>query len=103
MPAQQETVRIQGGSQAQIFTGVGAHTIAGGLRAYAFTVRATGTTFAALTAQDEFQAAATAYLPTGLVGTVLNQGEYFKFGRSVVTFTLTNATDSVIMWCDRPY
>lgn len=97
-----QSQRIVGGV-AQIFTGIGAHTIAYGMRAYAFTVRTQGTIFAALTAQDEGQAAATAYVPTGLIGTALNQGEYFSFLRPVVTFTLTAATDSVTMWCDRPY
>jgi len=97
-----QTQRIVGGS-AQIFTGIGPHTIVNGLRAFAMTVRVQGTIFAALTAQDEGQAAATAYIPTGLIATVLNQGEYFAFLRPVVTFTLTAATDSVTMWCDKSY
>lgn len=93
---------IKGGVTTQIFTGVGPHTIALGMRGAAITVRVTGTIIAAITAQDPAAAAATAYVPTGWIGTVLFQGEHLVSRRPIVTITLTAATDSISVDCVNP-
>lgn len=99
--AADQSLRIIGGSGSQVVVGAAAYTVALGKRAYALTVRTTGTVIAAMTTQNPGQAAAVAYAPTWS-GIALNQGDYFVSDYPIVSITLTAATDSVTLHCDVP-
>ena len=88
---------IKGGSESQVVVGVGAYTVAGGLRAYALTVRTQGTIIAAITVQDP-DGVARAYVPTWAT-IALNQGDYFVSRSPITAITLTAAADSVTLHC----
>lgn len=102
MPNYNDNKQIVGGEESQVVVGVAAYTVTGSLRAFALTVRTQGTVIAAITIQNEGQAAAVAYVPTWL-GIALNQGDYFVSKFPIVSITLTAATDSVTLHCNRPY
>ena len=97
-----DTKQIVGGEESQVVVGNGAYTVAGGLRCFALTVRTQGTVIAAITTQNEGQAAAVAYVPTWAT-IALNQGDYFVSRFPIVSITLTAATDSVTLHCNKPY
>lgn len=93
--------RVVGGSESQVIVGVALYTVTGGMRAFAVTVRVTGTVISAIQVQDE-HGDARAYNPTWL-GIALYQGDYFVSQFPIVSMTLTAATDSVTLHCDKPY
>jgi hypothetical protein len=101
MNTQQETIRIKGGNESQTVVGVALFAVQNGLRGYAITVRVTGTIIAAIQVQDE-NGQARAYVPTWL-GIALYQGDYFVSLSPIVSITLTAATDSITIHCDKPY
>ena len=94
-----QTVRIIGGSESQVVVGVAAFPVRNRMRAYALTVRTQGTIIAAIAVTDP-NGVARAYAPTWL-GIALNQGDYFVSQFPITTITLTAATDSVTLHCDR--
>lgn len=98
-------LRIFGGNETQTFVGVGApHTIGNGLKGCAFTVRTTGTIIASVNVQERANTTPHAYpYNPGWIGIALNQGEYFVSRYPIANFTLTNATDSINVHCDKPY
>lgn len=98
----QQNSKIVGGEESQVVVGAAAYTVAGNLRCYALTVRTQGTIIAAITTQNEGQAAAVAYVPTWAT-IALNQGDYFVSRFPIVSITLTAATDSVTLHCNKPY
>ena len=93
--------RVVGGAESQVIVGVAAYTIAGNMRGYAVTCRVTGTIIAAITVQDQ-NGAVRAYVPTWL-GIALRENDYFVSQFPIVSITLTAATDSLTIHCDRPY
>lgn len=93
--------RVVGGTESQVVVGVALYAITGNMRGYAVTVRVTGTIIAAIQVQDE-RGTARAYVPTWL-GIALIAGDYFVSQFPIVSMTLTGATDSIILHCDRPY
>jgi hypothetical protein len=93
--------RVLGGSESQIVVGAVLYTVQNNLRGFALTVRTHGTTIAAIQVQDE-NGVARAYAPTWL-GVGLLAGDYLVSLFPIVSITLTNATDSVVLHCDRPY
>lgn len=96
-----QSKRIIGGAESQVIVGVAAYAVTGNMRAYALTVRTQGTVIAAITVQDD-QGIARAYAPTWL-GIALNQGDYFVSQFPITAMTLTAATDSVVLHCDRSF
>lgn len=95
-------IRILGGHETQTVTGVAAFTILRGLRGYAITVRTQGTVIASINVQEKRGDPVVAYVPTWL-GIVCNQGDYFVSYYPIVNITLTAATDSISIHCDKPY
>ena len=93
--------RVIGGSESQVVVGVAAYTVTGNMRGYAITCRITGTVIAAITVQDK-NGVARSYSPTWL-GIPLVAGESLISQFPIVSITLTAATDSIIIHCDRPY
>lgn len=96
-----KTNRIIGGAESQVVVGVAAFAVQNGMRCYALTVRATGTIISAISVQDD-DGNVRAYVPTWL-GISLNQGDYFVSLFPISAITLTAATDSVTLHCDKPY
>jgi hypothetical protein len=99
--ALQQTKRVYGGSESQVVVGAGLYTVAGNMRGYAITVRVTGTIIAAINVQDE-GGVSRPYVPT-FAGIILYAGESFVSQFPIVDITLTAATDSITLHCDRPY
>ena len=93
--------RVVGGSESQVVVGLANYVVTGNMRAYALTVRVTGTVIAAINVQDE-SGAIRAYVPTWL-GINLLAGDYFVSHFPIHDITLTAATDSITLHCDRPY
>ena len=93
--------RIVGGSESQVVVGLAAYDVQNNMRAYALTVRVTGTVITAIQVQDE-NGQARAYVPTWL-GIALIAGDYFVSQFPISQITLTAATDSVTLHCDRTY
>ena len=96
-----QTKRIIGGAESQVVVGVAAFDVQNGMRAYALTVRATGTIIDDIQVTDE-GGVARAYAPTWL-GIALNQGDYFVSQFPITQITLTAAADSVTLHCDRSF
>ena len=101
MANQDQAKRINGGAESQVVVGVAAYPVANNMRAYALTVRVTGTIIAAIQVQDE-GGVARAYVPTWL-GIALNAGEYLVPGSPITNITLTAAADSVQLHCDSSF
>lgn len=93
--------QIVGGEETQTVVGAALFNVLGGLRGFALTVRTQGTIIADIQVQDE-NGSARAYVPTWL-GIVLNQGDYFVSRSPIVSITLTAATDSINIHCNKPY
>lgn len=93
--------RVVGGAESQVVVGVALYAVTGNMRGYAVTCRVTGTIISAIQVQDE-SGTARAYAPTWL-GITLYQGDYFVSQFPIVSITLTAATDSVTLHCDKPY
>ena len=97
-----QTQRIVGGVGSEVIVGAVAFSLVTRLkRGYAITCRVEGTIIAAMTTQNEGQAAPVAYAPTWL-GIALHQGDYFVSDYPIATITLTAATDSITVHCDLP-
>lgn len=93
--------RVVGGSESQVVVGLAAFDVQNNMRCYALTVRVTGTVIADIQVQDQ-DGNVRAYVPTWL-GIALIAGDYFVSQFPISQITLTAATDSVTLHCDRPY
>ena len=96
--------RILGGTSSVLVVGAGPVNLLNNVRAFAFTVRVTGTIIASINVQDEHGI----IRPSGaicasFIGVALNQGDYIIIGEPLEEIALTAATDSVILHCDKPY
>ena len=96
-----QTKRIYGGVETQAIVGAGLFTVPQGMKGYALTVRVTGTIIAAINVQDE-GGVPRAYAPNWL-GIVLYAGETWVSQFPIVDITLTAATDSIQLHCDKPF
>ena len=98
------TNRILGGTSTELVIGAAPVNLAGNRRAFALTVRVTGTIIASINVQDEGGIIRPASLITNsFIGVPLNQGDYIVIGEPLEEIVLTAATDSVILHCDKPY